>query len=302
MLADMGYKRVTMGRSLLFHIILMAASTAGGVALTYSETEAQQEVQWAGASYCCGTLGHGCDDWSCPSCQGSMETVVVSNSTTQANGFVGYTSDLNRIVVAFAGTDPLVIKNWIDDIDTVKIPFKGYSPGAPVNCSACSVHRGFYRTYMSVQTQVAGAVAQFRERYPNASLIVTGHSLGAAIAQHAALDLQGGGESIQFLYNFGQPRTGNEEFSAYSTGLLGGRTFRITHHKDPVPQLPFQWMGFHHEPLEIFYNELNTAFKICDGSGEDPKCSDQYYLDVNVADHLTYMGFDFTANYLVCKL
>ena len=36
-----------------------------------------------------------------------METVVVSDFKTDANGFIGYDSDTNIIVVAFAGTDPL---------------------------------------------------------------------------------------------------------------------------------------------------------------------------------------------------
>jgi hypothetical protein len=27
----------------------------------------------------------------------------------------------------------------------------------------------------------------------------------------------------------------------------------------------------------------------------------RWLVDLNVADHLTYLGFDFTANYLLCK-
>jgi hypothetical protein len=30
----------------------------------------------------------------------------------------------------------------------------------------------------------------------------------------------------------------------------------------------------------------------CDGSGEDPTCSDQFYIDLSVDDHLTYLGVD----------
>jgi len=69
-----------------------------------------------------------------------------------------------------------------------------------------------------------------------------------------------------------------------------------------VPHLPFEDWGFHHEPLEIFYNERNTNFDTCNGSGEDPSCSDQYALGANVLDHLDYLDFDFTANYILCKL
>jgi hypothetical protein len=232
-----------------------------------------------------------------------------------------------------------------------KTDFTGYgNTAAAANCSGCQVHTGFYRTYESVRLQVQAAVAKFQQQHPSAALACTGHSLGAAVAEHAALDLSTGGLRVDTLYNFGQPRTGNSAFSAFFDASLGGRTFRVTHHKvescsqtaslapiylstlvcqhwkacssalldtrilwcgcfflcvrcqDPVPQLPFQRWGFHHEPLEIFYNERNTAFAVCDGSGEDPTCSDQYKLDGDVLDHLDYLNFDFSANYILCKL
>jgi hypothetical protein len=118
------------------------------LALTYDEQEATLNVQWvrfffraqmiynsitlqltsfpdsharqqAGAAYCCGTLGNGCVKWNCPSCHDSVEAVAVSNVSTNANGFVGYDSDHDTIIVSFSGTDPLSIRNWIDDISTV---------------------------------------------------------------------------------------------------------------------------------------------------------------------------------------
>lgn len=53
----------------------------------------------------------------------------------------------------------------------------------------------------------------------------------------------------------------------------------------------------------MYYNLLNSEYLVCDpANGEDPRGADQWLLDVNVADHLTYLGFDFTANYLICKL
>ena len=56
-------------------------------------------------------------------------------------------------------------------------------------------------------------------------------------------------------------------------------------------------------PTQVYYNLLNSEYLVCDpANGEDPRGADQWLLDVNVADHLTYLGFDFTANYLICKL
>jgi len=78
--------------------------------------------------------------------------------------------------------------------------------------------------------------------------------------------------------------------------------WRLTHHKDPVPHLPFESWGFHQNPIEVFYNQKQTSYKLCNLSGEDSSCSDQYLLDSDVFDHLNYVGFDFTSNYLGCKL
>jgi hypothetical protein len=253
------------------------------------------------SSCVCVSLFFRCAKWDCPSCTGNMETVVVSNAKTNANGFVGYDHDINTIVVSFSGTDPLSIINWIDDLNFFKTSFSGYGTSV-VNCTGCEVHEGFYNTYMSVADEVRAAVNGYLAAYTTASIVVTGHSLGASLALHAALDLTIDKLPVKFLYNFGQPRTGEINFSHYATSIMQGRIFRVTHHKDPVPQVPLEDMGFYHEPTEIFYNQKNTAYTVCDSSGEDPNCSDQYWADLDVEDHLSYMNFDFTANYLICKL
>lgn len=284
-------------RQLLAATVLaaMVASAAAG----YDEAEAQVEVAWAGASYCCGQLGSGCEDWDCRACNGDMVNVTaVFNRSTDANGFVGFDVGTSSVVVAFAGTDPLSIQNWIDDLDFFKTPYPGCED------DGCKVHEGFLATWQSVQTQVRSAVDSMIAAHPSAALRVTGHSLGGAVAQLCALDLAvTQGARPTSLTTFGQPRTGNEEFTAYFESTLSGLpVWRLTHRKDPVPHLPLEAMGFHHEPTEVFYNELNTAYTVCDGSGEDPACSDQFYEDVDLYDHLSYLNFDFIGNYLTCKL
>ena len=86
---------------------------------------------------------------------------------------------------------------------------------------------------------------------------------------------------------------------------------------------------YHHEPLEVFYDQWNDDYTLwsvptpqhghvrmvdqvttfirnatcppphlyasgSDGSGEDELCSDQFWLDLDLADHLTYMKLGFT--------
>ena len=80
------------------------------------------------------------------------------------------------------------------------------------------------------------------------------------------------------------------------------RLWRLTHYRDPVPHLaPLGLFDYRHTSTEVFYNEANTHYKVCDGSGEDPRCSDQI-LDVLLTDHWHYANFSFLTGYLSCKL
>jgi hypothetical protein len=74
-------------------------------------------------------------------------------------------------------------------------------------------------------------------------LIITGHSLGGALATLAAvhiskhLELQGMKNRIEAVYTYGQPAVGGRSF--YNTyGELHDRTFRFVHGADIVPFTP----------------------------------------------------------------
>jgi hypothetical protein len=75
----------------------------------------------------------------------------------------------------------------------------------------------------------------------------------------------------------------------------------VVHYKDPVPQVPLESMNFHHMPYEVFYiKEDYNEWQLCSFEGEDPNCSDKYVANLDVADHLHYLGFDFTTNWFSC--
>ena len=52
-----------------------------------------------------------------------------------------------------------------------------------------------------------------RNRYPDAQITVTGHSLGGALATHALAILTAQGFKIKNFYTFGSPRVGDPKFS-----------------------------------------------------------------------------------------
>lgn len=221
-------------------------------------------------------------------------------SDRECNGYVGYYPTDNEIVVSFSGTDPFNIQMWIDDLDFIKTDY-------PL-CDGCQVHEGFYKTYLSSVDQIRNLTASYLTQYPTASITCTGHSLGAALASLCAADLQDlyGDRAdlvISSPYTFGLPRVGDEVYSTwFNSDALPFDPYRVVHRKDPVPQVPFQSMGFHHYAYEIFYIEDYSKYTVCSADGEDSDCSDKYFISVDVIDHLHYLGFDFTTNFLNCEL
>ena len=90
-------------------------------------------------------------------------------------------------------------------------------------------------------------------KYPNAKIIVAGHSLGGAMATIAALELQLKYNKVTALYAFGCPRIGNENYAHFVDLKINDR-FRVVHNRDLVPHLPPETFGFYHIAQEIFYN------------------------------------------------
>ena len=75
----------------------------------------------------------------------------------------------------------------------------------------------------------------------NPRLLITGISLGAALASFATFDLVTyfnfiNQKVIILPYTFGQPRIGNEKFIHEFDSAI--TIFRIVHRSDPVPHMP----------------------------------------------------------------
>lgn len=113
---------------------------------------------------------------------------------------------------------------------------------------------------------------QKHKNYSN--IIVTGHSLGSAMATLAVLDVARLYGTVNQFYSFGSPRVGNKYFSKYFKTLVPYGN-RVVHSHDIVPHVPMRTLFFRHVSTEIWYPEQNsTIYKICDNTGEDVSCSD----------------------------
>ena len=224
------------------------------------------------------TLAHdSINDWSCKACK-SFPGVTASTfhgKIKDANGFVAYDPTANEIIVSFSGTDPLSIQNWIDDLDFIQTSY-GYCG------NDCKVHQGFYKSFNSTVDQVKSLVNSAYASHSSATLSITGHSLGAAMAAHCAAELAHSGYKIHHVYTYGMPRVGD----------------RTVHGHDPVPHVPLEAMNAHHMPYEVFYEKDPQKWTVCSFEGEDKSCSDQYLTDLNIGELLAFWFFKLISLYL----
>ena len=91
---------------------------------------------------------------------------------------------------------------------------------------------------------------RFQEAHPNATVYVTGFSLGGVEATYTAIDLNKDGIRAN-LMTFGSPRPGNVKFAKFANSQLKGLNYRITYKNDKIPVLPDLSSGYHHVGTEV---------------------------------------------------
>lgn len=261
-----------------------AAQGAAAAAAVYDPLLSLSLVYYTAASYCNDRAQIA--SWTCKFCfaNNSLTNVtVIWNSTSQIQGFVGWDAAAARAVVAFRGSVGAL--DWLEDFDFTLTPVPG--------CPGCNASHGFLHScFYSIYPQLTAALAALPAGAP---VLLTGHSLGAAVAELAAWHLAAAGAALEAVYTYGTPRVGNAAW-ARAWGAAVGRggaapAFRVIHFEDPVPHLPLELMGFVHPPTEVFYgSEAGGAWRQCSSSnGEDAACSNSV-LPVDAKDHDTYLG------------
>lgn len=207
---------------------------------------------------------------------GFQPTYRIYNKLYDVNGFIGYNELDNSIYVVFRGTNSL--KDWIDDLQI----WMSLYP----SCPGGYVHEGFFAAHNSVIQDVLNEVNRLKLIYPTYDIIVTGHSLGGALATLTSVDLSNSNISAT-LINFGSPRLFDKE-SASCVSAKISTIYRITYHKDIVVHLPFLRAGFMHITGEWYHDE-NENIHHCKGY-EDENCANKWKTRHDVNDHHKYLN------------
>lgn len=204
----------------------------------------------------------------------STQAFIMSDKTSDAAG--------ELIVVAFRGTEPFDARQWCTDIDFswYEIPGVGKIHGGFLKALGLQKKGGLPReieppapgrqpyAYYAVRDKLR---EQLR-RNEKARFVVTGHSLGGALAVLFPVVLGLHGEDwllgrMEGVYTFGQPRVGDEKLGEFAEKWLdagppaGGarrRYRRFVYCNDMVPRLPYddKALLFKHFGKCLYYNSF----------------------------------------------
>lgn len=240
---------------------------AAAPACMYSQNEAVEFAQLSTAAYC-GSIAHGwhCGE-ACESVPGMSHVRTIDDEDLGAHAYVGRLRE--QCVLAFRGTDSL--NGWAQDLASVSLV---NLEGCSFRGEACRVGQGFLEDYRSLRVRIQRELAAIGCGKSD-GLLVTGHSLGGALAALALFDLTRLGQNISKAYTFGQPRVGDAAFAgAFNAALARIPVYRVTKADDPIVYLPAR-DPFHHVGREVYYaGETSEGYRVCDGSGEDRRCQD----------------------------
>jgi triacylglycerol lipase len=157
---------------------------------------------------------------------------------TQA--FVAPRSDL--VLVAFRGTEPKVIKDWLTDADCVQ---RASDVG--------HVHTGFLRAFETVWPAMLTDIRTMSDggRRP---IWFTGHSLGAALSTLAVASCSAANLPVAGHYTFGSPRVGDAPFGAFYNERYAAVTFRFVNNNDVVTRVPPRELSYDHVDFRRYFD------------------------------------------------
>jgi hypothetical protein len=133
--------------------------------------------------------------------------------------------------ILFRGTDQLL--DWVVNLCCL-----------PWRLHGATVHGGFLLAWSCTRRRLLPWLLAHRPDFDR--IVVTGHSLGGALATLAAHDLSMRGFDVERCVTVGAPRVFTKAAAAQLAPTLGQRVDRVCRVEDAVPTVPPDWLGFAH--------------------------------------------------------
>jgi hypothetical protein len=182
----------------------------------------------------------------------------------ESTAYLIQSEDGSVVILAYRGTQPANLVNWLTDTDVRPDRIALAFPGTD---ETFDIHAGFYRNVRATRFPVVSALQRALKgrsvladhdgtsSLPNGgampgpmkALYVTGHSLGGAMAALMSVMLatepeyvEAFGEVFRGAYTFGQPMVGAPGFARQCDEheFLSDNVLRYLYRRDPVPHLP----------------------------------------------------------------
>jgi hypothetical protein len=170
----------------------------------------------------------------------------------------------NTIIIAFRGTQPGELLQWMTDGSTnfidINDPFNDDDDDdVDNNNNKIRVHAGFYSAlglsvFNSLEKidfsnvtketpmfiQLLNSIQKIHQNDNKYNISITGHSLGGGLASLFSFVLCAHGyeSSISGVYTYGQPLVGDRRYAEILNKKLGNRIHRWVNHSDIVPRIP----------------------------------------------------------------
>eukprot|EP00850_Spirogloea_muscicola_P012511 SM000081S22645 [mRNA] locus=s81:304371:308947:+ [translate_table: standard] len=198
------------------------------------------------------------------------------------------------MVVAFRGTEPSNLNNWLVDFNAVHPVECEWLKSSPLSSGhEILVHKGFLDGFNEVREMFdiamgppgvrkeSSTITQLRRVMQNripTRIVCCGHSLGGALATVAApWFAQTYPEAEVRCITGGSPRAGNKGFyDAFQ--LLVGAKYRVIHSRDLVPFVPPQDMGYLHVQNPLLVQPIPPPLAVGNPSWSSLAIVPLYYI------------------------
>ncbi|KAJ6506090.1 alpha/beta-hydrolase [Mycena vulgaris] len=264
-------------------------ATGAPTPLSLAEVESTllRPAQFARVAYCASAS---ITSWSC-----GLPCDALANVTFLQSGgdegkiplyYIAHDADDQTIVVAHEGTDAGNLLSILNDAQFGLVPLN-VSRFPETAGKNITVHDGFQQTFeRTADGLLAGVMAGLASTGVK-KVVVTGHSLGAALAtMTGALIKDAVDPSVEVsVTGFGLPRGGNPGWADFIDSGVGV-TF-MSNQNDPVPTVPPKFLGFQHTNGEIhIVDDSQKNFIACPGQDNEKCATGNSLVKTSVSNHL----------------